>query len=551
MDFIDLDEWKSLLNVPDTEYFSITTALDLPNQRVIKSDVERTRTSTFNDNERIQLELLLNYYCKEYNTSYKQGMNEIMAPFLLLSRQGLPLHMVYLFFKSFVHTYLPTMFIDHAFRPLQAMFKLFKLLLRYHEPYLSSYFLHYNISPEFFGTPWFLTIYAGKINDMKVLYTLWQEIIQEKDILFPLFIGIGILQHFKDIIIRDHDTVLQVLSNIVLDDIIHSVLEKSRALKENMPYSMLMQLSKYDVYNLDTVDLLIKSLEKDVCLSVLPREILHRAYPEYGLYKWGSSVINRIPIMVIDCRTTSEQNAGKLPNSLMLSSEAYKDTETMMSFPDQLVTMRGLYHFCFMGSKPFKSTNFDLSVLSSDQTDIVQNMIENLLQAFLAKAFPYLSVLEGGFERCHDFADHYKIQIEEHSTLHCLPCNPKGTKARKASEDLNDLKASEKELKQGKETKAAFIFVCKKYEGYTPSNIVYELKINTEWFEATPINTISTNIKLKISSLTNITIMKKNPKILSFRFKDFGEILDFCMESSTEAKKCVSQVSKFYQMLLN
>jgi GTPase-activating protein len=173
MDFsIDIDEWKVLLKIPDSESFSIITALDLPNQRIIKSDVERTRTGILCEKEKVQLEHLLNYYCKEYNTSYKQGMNEIMAPFLLMTREGLPIHMAYLFFKSFVHSHLPTMFVDHQFRPLQAMFFLFRLLLRYHEPRISSFFLANHISPELFVTSWFLTVYAGKINEIQILYKL-------------------------------------------------------------------------------------------------------------------------------------------------------------------------------------------------------------------------------------------------------------------------------------------------------------------------------------------------------------------------------------------
>ena len=595
----DLEDWKVLLSVPDTAYFSISTALDLPNQRVITSDVDRTRTGLLDSSEKIQLELLLTFYCKEYNTSYKQGMNEIMAPFLLMSRQGLPLHMVYLFFKSFIHTYLPTMFVDHEFRPLQAMFLLFRLLLRYHEPRISSFFLVNSISPELFVTSWFLTIYAAKINQISVLYTLWQEIISEKDLLFPLFIGIALLQQFKTLIVTSQDlTIPHVISQIFLDDVqvLSEVLEKARRLKVKMPYSMLMQISKYDIYNLDTIDILLKSLEKEPCLSILPREVLHRAYPEVKLCgckeskcPWCSERGHSVPLVVLDCRTSVEHAAGIFPNSVLIRELAYTNTEYMLDIPDQFIPMRGLYHFCLMGSKSHDGINFNLALSCSDESDIVQNMVENLMQTFLLKGFPYLSLLEGGFEKCHEFARHFKIGIEGHDKSACGVCNPRGNLTGKnyksqKSIGLSEIKAEgkrrgdkkksktngmnienqkdenrvskgeEKELvtKTEKEMTAneMFVFVCKKWDNERFSDVDYCIKVSSQWFESEIVQPEQNlqAIKELISTLTNITIIKKNPQILSFKFSERNGEVNFLMKSCQEAKNCVSQVTKFYQM---
>lgn len=586
----DLEDWKVLLNVPDTTYFSIATALDLPNQRVITSDVERTRTNLLSSLEKSQLELLLTYYCKEYNTSYKQGMNEIMAPFLLMSRNGLPLHMVYLFFKSFIHTYLPTMFVDHEFRPLQAMFLLFKLLLRYHEPRVSSFFLSNHISPELFVTSWFLTIYAAKVNNISILYSLWQEIITEKDLLFPLYIGIALLQQFKTSIVTSQDlTIPHVISQIFIDDFatLAEVLEKSRKLKVKMPYSMLLQISKYDIYNLDTIDIILKSLEKEPCLSILPREILHRSYPEVKLCNckdskcsWCSERGHSVPLVLLDCRTQSEHAAGIFPNSVLLSPLAYTDTEVMLDFPDQFISMRGLFNFCLMGTKSHGGTNFDLALSSEDESDIVKNMVENLLQSFLLKGFPYISLLDGGFEKCHEFAMHFKINLEGHNKPNCLVCNPQNrikkkrqAKKRKTMESpkgkhkerslseigfggIKDPRKNYELLDQnGAEMSSneTFVFSCKKWEEDQCSELDYCIKVNSSWFECELVQGLNCefNAKAKISNLTNITIIKKDPKILSFRFSDCANLLNFLMKSSQEAKDCVSRVTKFYQMSID
>lgn len=97
---------------PNISEFSLDTELDLPNQRTITMDVIRTRSDFLTDNEKFLLEKLLTFYCKNEKVSYKQGMNEIFAPFLLLNRQGISLHICYTCFKNFVAKFIPTLFVD-------------------------------------------------------------------------------------------------------------------------------------------------------------------------------------------------------------------------------------------------------------------------------------------------------------------------------------------------------------------------------------------------------------------------------------------------------
>ena len=114
---MEIGHWKSqnlfkyLCPANDSE-FSIITPLDLKNQRVIHIDVERTRNDELTSEEKFLLENLLTYYCKDTGTSYKQGMNEVMVPFLLACRQGMPIHLAYLCYKEFINRSLKTMFSD-------------------------------------------------------------------------------------------------------------------------------------------------------------------------------------------------------------------------------------------------------------------------------------------------------------------------------------------------------------------------------------------------------------------------------------------------------
>ena len=59
--------------------------LDLPNQNVIKADTDRARFITKDHHDAMQV--MLTYFCKTENISYKQGMNDVMAPFIHLAIQ--------------------------------------------------------------------------------------------------------------------------------------------------------------------------------------------------------------------------------------------------------------------------------------------------------------------------------------------------------------------------------------------------------------------------------------------------------------------------------
>jgi Rab-GTPase-TBC domain len=572
---MDIDEWKKILNVEDTPYFSVSTSLDMANQRIVASDVERTRTGLLNSQEKADLEVLLTYYCKEYNTSYKQGMNEIVAPFLIMKRFGLPLHMVYLLFKSFLHLCLPTMFADQNFKPLQAMFLLFRLLLRYFDPRLSTFFLVNNIEPQLFITSWLLTLYAGKINNIDSLYMLWKALINENDVMFPLYISLSIILRYKDKIVTCQDKIVpQYLSQLNLDDReeLLLIVNEARDLKSKMPYSMIMKINRYQVFNLESIDEIIKTLQKEACLSILACEVIHRAYPEVDICPckkpdcpWKSYRGHSVPLVLIDCRPESEQSAGIFPNSILLNPRAYNDSDYMLNFPDQFMPMRNLYHFCFMGTKSYQGTCFDLTAASDGPTDIVQNMIENMLQAFLIKGFSYLSVLDGGFQASHDFAASMNVDLEAHNEYYCLACLSldKNDKFKEKNTIENDflqetdkknkflkemVKKSEKNLDGEK-----FFFLCHKFEEGACGTEEYIINASSLWFEVSLITPelLEEIIKVKMSGLIKLTIIKKNPRILSFRFAEQSTELLFMMKSIEEAKLCVNQITKYFRMSLN
>lgn len=566
---MDISLWLAILKVQEVPFFSLFTNLDLPNQRVINSDVDRTRTGVLTMKEKGQMEMLLTYYCKEFNTSYKQGMNEIVAPFLLMARHGLPLHMVYLLFKTFLHKYLPTMFADQNFKPLQAMFLLFRLILRYIDPRLSTFFLVNHIEPQLFLTPWLLTLYAGKINDLQTLYLLWEEIINEDDMMFPLFISLAVIMHYKEDLFLSADKIIpQVISHISLNDQSEMVkiIAEARGIKNNLPYSILIKIAHCGVFDLEKIDALIESLEKEACLALLSCEVVHRAYPEIDICPcnsancpWKTERGHNIPLVIIDCRPESEQCVGIFPNSILLSPQAYIDTDYMMNFPDQFMPMRNMYHFCLMSSEKYKGLDFNLAV--SGEGSKQQNLMENLIQAFLMKGFKFLSVLEGGFRACHDFAMQFNITLENHDKNYCKPCV--SIEKHKVSQCIpvkphpqnihKSLEVNQKELVETSlPATEKFLFFCYRYENGICGKEEHTINVSAFWFKVSKITAeiVQEIFRLKISGLMKITFIKKNPKVISFKFSEHPDDLLFMMRSVEEAKLCVNGITRYFQSSL-
>ena len=137
--------------------------LNLENQRVIHNDCFRTRAY-----ERIiqpsfceYAEYLLTFYCKEKKIKYKQGLNEIVGPFILLKEKiNISFSRIYNLFSNFIEKFLTNFFLDDEFFSLQSNFSLINLLLLYHEPEIQNYLDICLLTPEMYSTNWLLTIFA-------------------------------------------------------------------------------------------------------------------------------------------------------------------------------------------------------------------------------------------------------------------------------------------------------------------------------------------------------------------------------------------------------
>ena len=175
--------------------------LNESNQRVIKADALRTKSQRgqkMHSPESVAMvERLLTFYCQKRGQKYKQGLNEILSPFILLRDPPLPELDILELFYAFIDRFLPNMFEHEEFYPLQCCLKIFDLLLRYHLPEVCNRLDQYNVGPELYTTPWFLTCFSRQLST-DCLYILWDELLLDvgaspcSDLIF--FFGITLVR---------------------------------------------------------------------------------------------------------------------------------------------------------------------------------------------------------------------------------------------------------------------------------------------------------------------------------------------------------------------
>lgn len=145
----------------DTEILNVE--LDELNQKVIKNDCNRTRVKDKDllPNFRSYIESFLTHYCKVNSIHYKQGLNEVLAPFLLLKGKfNVSLSRVYNLFSCFVGRFLTNFYSEEDFFSLQSALGLLSILLKYHDPLLFHLLEYATITPEMYATSWLLTFFS-------------------------------------------------------------------------------------------------------------------------------------------------------------------------------------------------------------------------------------------------------------------------------------------------------------------------------------------------------------------------------------------------------
>ncbi|CAM9583909.1 unnamed protein product, partial [Phaeothamnion confervicola] len=272
----------------------MTTALDLENQRVVRVDVERTRRDLpqfHNESVRDLLTRILVYHCKQAGVGYKQGMHEVLAPFVALSNPPMPVPDIFLCYSAFLERFLPYAFNkDDDFVSLQICFRLFRLLLLYHHPRLCKFLDRGDMTPELFATPWFLTLFAVNV-DLDTLYALW-----DLYLCGAVGDGDGALHHFSVLafVIGNADYIMEsdvaslpermcnLPRGFESPAALAALVDRARQLMANTPRSFrqILRNALYSHLEKAQLDLVLQTLQMSSCIPISAEEVtsyvLHR-----------------------------------------------------------------------------------------------------------------------------------------------------------------------------------------------------------------------------------------------------------------------------------
>ena len=257
--------------------------------RVIRGDIERTRVQesknliSFKD----YVYQLIIYYIKQNKISYKQGLNEIAGPFILL-KYHIPITFtkIYYMFVCFIDKFLTNYFHEVDFYSLKSGLSLINILLRYHDPKLFYRFEDSLVTPDLYATSWLLTLFSNKCA-LHVVYQLWDKLILFDDNLFPhFFITAYIIKNREKFFEVDSTIILSVLSNlhIYTIDEVNEILDFAAEIRDSTPSSFYLLANKLEIFNFDSKNLknLYEEIKPDkmLALPIFPTELFTITYKD-------------------------------------------------------------------------------------------------------------------------------------------------------------------------------------------------------------------------------------------------------------------------------
>ena len=222
--------------------------------RIMRGDIDRTRVneSIYMKNFKEYTFKLIIYYIKQHKIAYKQGLNEVAGPFILLKyKLSISFTDIYTMLVCFIDKFLTNYFHETEFYSLKSSLCLINLLLKYHDPELFNLFEYSLINPELYATSWLLTIFANKCS-LNVVYHLWDKIILFDDNLFPHFFIVSYLIKNRQKFFKvDCTMILSVLSQLRVDTIdeVDEILNFAAEIRDKTVNSFYLLANKLEIFN--------------------------------------------------------------------------------------------------------------------------------------------------------------------------------------------------------------------------------------------------------------------------------------------------------------
>ena len=403
-------------------------------QKIIKNDCNRTRVreSIFLNDFKETLENIITYYCKTKNIYYKQGLNEIFGPLLLIKYKikDLSLSTIYSLGEAFIDKFLPNYFYEKELFSLKSSLGMLLILIKYHEPSVYNRLDSMEIIPEMYATNWVMTYAIGKLK-LDIIYKLWDYIIEINDPLFLHFYFVSMIINQRELLINCEKTLLPTLMaslTIISVDELITVVEKAKELRKLTPYSFRILANKLG-FLIKKNKNVQKNFEKYKPLSIpampiFPLEVFHitnhsevecpdedcentkkilknnkfcfevleknNINKEYKCEKCTLNIEKKMKFFLLDLRIleygiNNEENesdkTGYLPLMINVDQNELKSEEIDDIISKRYINERGLFHFIFLTTSTDAFLNFEekfykSNISAEDEKKIMFGLME-------------------------------------------------------------------------------------------------------------------------------------------------------------------------------
>ena len=266
----------------------LTDIIETKEQSVIQNDCKRTRVreSIIFPNFIQTLEKVLAYYCKKFKAVYKQGLNEIFGPLLLMQYKlkNYSLVSIINLGARLIDVFLPNYYYEEKIYSLKCAFGLFIILLKYHEPTVFNKLDKQDISPEIYATNWLINYMSGKVS-LNIFYEIWDNMLNIKDPLFIQFMLVAIIKKNREMIINCDENFLATIINtltIKSKEELNAITKIAMELREKTPYSFRILANKIGFLrkkNKDIEEAYNKYQPQSLpAMPIFPSEVLYITY---------------------------------------------------------------------------------------------------------------------------------------------------------------------------------------------------------------------------------------------------------------------------------
>ncbi|KHJ97112.1 hypothetical protein OESDEN_02914 [Oesophagostomum dentatum] len=386
-----LDDWDQLYN--------------LNNQVGLRNDCRKLAKLLDNKKSVPELESFMTLYCKKRNVDYKKDSGWIVVLEKILKFE-LPAEHVFNVFFAFTTKYIPKETKDTA-----QIYDLFRLLLQYHDPQISSHLDSLKCPPHRYANHWFATVLASSVND-GVCRALWELYIEKGDPFLVFYMALVLIINARDQLLEfgsdRRDEALSLLTSLpnqlTIDDVPDFVQLSAyyadrtpQCVREDFHY--LIFGSNYD----DEVGEM--HVNKLLCLPVTVQELIRKDR--------GAVTTSKISYFVIDCRSNEAYNSGHIYGSFNL------DCQLLVDAPDQFEMALNCLeayrneqkfeeHICFFG-------------YGDENQDQFMNMV---IARYLREGKTHVTFAQGGYHGLHSvLAETNRLRlINSHDDSRCCEC---------------------------------------------------------------------------------------------------------------------------------